>query len=202
MSCDNQRFRHSEVVETTRKTQNYTKNVKRTSNQSAKPTRGLSDDDGIGNNSNSARCTCRSRAFSSFVHLFAVLCETKGSLRSYDSCCNENVTLKYNCVKFSVLWLFQVDHIQNRRIALSLPWREWFSCKEKELKIYCYGLALSSQPQKWKFDVFVWQTTLKNCTEKRAARAARLFFLIQTTNDWFVALSLSSLFLKLPKDIK
>ena len=30
-----------------------------------------------------------------------------------------------------------------------------------------------------KFHVVIWQTTAKNCTKKRAARAARLFFLIQ-----------------------
>ena len=29
------------------------------------------------------------------------------------------------------------------------------------------------------FHVAVWQTTSKNCTKKRAARAARLFFLLQ-----------------------
>ena len=31
----------------------------------------------------------------------------------------------------------------------------------------------------WKFHVVVWQTTLKHCTKKRAAHAARLFFFIQ-----------------------
>ena len=30
-----------------------------------------------------------------------------------------------------------------------------------------------------KFHVVVWQASSKNCTKKRAARAARLFFLIQ-----------------------
>ena len=37
------------------------------------------------------------------------------------------------CVKLSLLRLFHVDHVvQNRRIALSLAWSEWFSCKGKE----------------------------------------------------------------------
>ena len=37
------------------------------------------------------------------------------------------------CVKLSLLRLFHVDHVvQNRRIALSLAWYEWFSCKGKE----------------------------------------------------------------------
>ena len=41
-------------------------------------------------------------------------------------------------------------------------------------------LALSSEPQIGKFHVVVRQTTSKNCTKGRAARAARLFFLFQT----------------------
>ena len=40
-------------------------------------------------------------------------------------------------------------------------------------------LALLSEPQICKFLVIVWQTRSKNCTRKRAARATRLFFLIQ-----------------------
>ena len=84
------------------------------------------------------------------------------------------------CVKLSLLRLFHVDHVvQNTRIALSLAWYERFSCKGKEWKIYYCELALSSEPQIWKFHVVVWQTTSKNCTKKRAARAARLFFFIQ-----------------------
>ena len=84
------------------------------------------------------------------------------------------------CVKFSLLRLFQVDHVvKNRRNALSLAWYEWFSCKDKEEKIYCSKLPLSTEPQIWKFPVVVWQTTWKHRTKKRAARAAWLFFFIQ-----------------------
>ena len=84
------------------------------------------------------------------------------------------------CVKLSLLRLFHVDHVvQNRQIALSLAWYEWFSCKGKEWKIYCCELALSSEPQIWKFHVVVYQTTSKHCTKKRAARAPRIFFFIQ-----------------------
>ena len=37
------------------------------------------------------------------------------------------------CVQLRLLRLFHVDHIvQNRRIALSLAWYEWFSFKGKE----------------------------------------------------------------------
>ena len=105
--------------------------------------------------------------------------QRKGSLRSYDGNCNENVTLKLNFA-LSLLRLFHVDHVvQNTRIALSLAWDERFSCKGKEWKIYCCELALSSEPQIWKFHVVVWQTTSKHCTKKRAARAARLLFFIQ-----------------------
>ena len=83
------------------------------------------------------------------------------------------------CVKLSLLRLFHVDHVaQNTRIALSLAWHKWFSCKGKEWKIYCCELALSSETQIWKFHVVVWQTMSKHCTKNRAARAARLFFFI------------------------
>jgi len=84
------------------------------------------------------------------------------------------------CVTLSLLRLSRVDHVvQNRWTALSLAWHEWFSWQGKEWKIYCCELALSSEPQMWKFHVVVWQTTSKYCTKKRAARAARLFFFIQ-----------------------
>ena len=83
-------------------------------------------------------------------------------------------------VKLSLLRLFHVNHVvQNRRSAVSLARQRWFSCKGKEWKIYSCGLALSSEPQVWKFHVVSWQTTSKHCTKKRAARAARLFFFIQ-----------------------
>ena len=52
------------------------------------------------------------------------------------------------CVKLSLLRLFHVDDVvQNTRSALSLAWHKWFSCKGKEGKIYCFKLALSSEPQ-------------------------------------------------------
>ena len=62
---------------------------------------------------------------------------------------------------------------------LSLAWHEWFSCKGKGWKIYCCELALSSEPQIWKFHVVIYQTTSKHCTQKRAANAARLYLFIQ-----------------------
>ena len=48
--------------------------------------------------------------------------------------------------------------------------------------------TLSLKPEIWKFHVVVWQTTSKNCTKvraARAARAARLFFLIQPIRALF-----------------
>ena len=82
-----------------------------------------------------------------------------GNLRSYDGCCNENVTVKWNLVGLSGLRLFYVA--QNRRSALSLAWHEWFSCKGKEWKFYCCRLTLSPESQKLKFHVVIWQTTSK-----------------------------------------
>ena len=37
----------------------------------------------------------------------------------------------------------------------------------------------------WKFHVVIWQMTSNNCTKVRAARAARLFFLIQPIRSLF-----------------
>ena len=109
-------------------------------------------------------------------------------------------TMKSNCeMAARVSQLFHVGYaVQNRRSTLSPAWHEWFSRKRKEWKIYCCGFVLSSKPQIWKICV-AWPTTSKNCIKKRAARAARSFFLIQLINRWFVRLSkpLSFSFLKL-----
>ena len=73
------------------------------------------------------------------------------------------------------------------KVHFSLVCREWFSCKGKEWKIYCCGHAMSTEPQKLKFHVVVWQSMSKIFSRKRAARAARLFFprsTNQTLNLW------------------
>ena len=47
-----------------------------------------------------------------------------------------------------------------------------------------------------KFNLVIWQTTSKNATKVRAARAARLFFLIQPIrslfSDFVVAVAVSA----------
>ena len=84
-------------------------------------------------------------------------------------------------VKLSLLRLFHVDHVvQNTRIALSLAWYERFSCKGKERKIYCCELALSSEPQIWKFHVVVWQTTSKHLHQKACPTCSTIVFLHST----------------------
>ena len=45
--------------------------------------------------------------------------------------------------------------------------------------------TLTLKPSIWKFHLVIWQTTSKNCTEVRAARAARIFFLIQPIRSLF-----------------
>ena len=61
--------------------------------------------------------------------------------------------------------------------------------------------TLSLKPKIWKIHVVIWQTTSKNCTKVRAARAARLFFLIQPIRSLFsgVVVAVASSLLKLPK---
>ena len=107
-----------------------------------------------------------------------VVFELTGTLRSYNSWCDEKVTLNENFTDFrlSVLWLLQVGHVvQHKQSILLLAWYEWFSCESREIHINCCGHALSLEPQRWKFHVVIWQTKSKNCTNERAAR---LFFLI------------------------
>ena len=128
-----------------------------------------------------------------------------GSLRIYDGCCNENVTLKLN---FALGWvflrLFHVCHvIGNKWSAFLLAWHEcheWFSRRGKEWKIYSSGFALSSEPQIWK--VTSWFGRLRQrIAPKSVARVQHDYFSsFNKANHWFVALSwsLPSSFLKLP----
>ena len=82
-------------------------------------------------------------------------------------------------VKLSLLRLFHVDQVvQNRRTALSLAWHEWFSCKGKELKILLLRAHVVVKTSHMKISRRSLETS-KQCTKKRAARAARLFFFIQ-----------------------
>ena len=82
------------------------------------------------------KCTCKVCKITVFqcADLWGFCCRSRrgclssllGNLRSYDGNCNENVTSKLNFA-LSLLRLFHVDHVvQNRRIALSLAWYEWF----------------------------------------------------------------------------
>ena len=108
-----------------------------------------------------------------------LISSTLGSLRSYDGNCNENVTLKWN-VRLSALGLFLVGHVYKiAEVPFHLIDTNGFHVRGKEWMTYCCGLALSSEPQIWKFHVVIWLTTSKNCTTGRAARTARFFFLIQ-----------------------
>ena len=102
------------------------------------------------------------------------------------------------CVRLNVLRLFHVGHVvQNRRSAILLAWHKWFSCKGKEWKIYRCGLTLSSEPQKWKFHVVIWQTASKIAPKIVLHLQHDYFSSFSQSNHSFVALSLPSSFLKL-----
>ena len=73
--------------------------------------------------------------------------------------------------------------------------RTRFLCKRRVWKIYCCGLALSSEPQTWILYGVVCLTTSKKCTRMPAARAARFFF--PHSIHWFVTLALALAFLSL-----
>ena len=64
-------------------------------------------------------------------------------------------------------------HFRLFRTPMVIMWKQLL------MKYLLLELALSSEPQMGKFHVVDWQTTSKNSTKKRVARAARLFFLIQ-----------------------
>ena len=69
----------------------------------------------------------------------------------------------------------------------------------KDLLLSVHG-TLSLKPYIWKFYVVVCQTTSKNSTKVRAARAARLFVFTDLSNEMFysVIVAASSSLLKLP----
>ena len=107
-----------------------------------------------------------------------------------------NRTLRY----VSVSRLFHVGHlVQNTRGAISLAWHECFSCKGKEWKIHRCRLALSSEPQIWKFHVVIWQTRQKIAPRGVPHVQHDYFPPFNQWNHCFVALTLPLLaqFLKL-----
>ena len=55
--------------------------------------------------------------------------------------------------------------------------------ENERFTVVCSRLSL--KPYIWKFHVVIWQTTSKNSTKVRAARAARLFFVIQPIRSLF-----------------
>lgn len=89
---------------------------------------------------------------------------------------------------------------QYRRSVLSLAWYEWFLCKGKDWKIYCCALAFSSEPQKWKFHVVIWQPTSKIALRSLAHVQHDYHSSFNQSNHSFVVLPLISWFLKLPNE--
>ena len=84
--------------------------------------------------------------------------------------------------------------MQNRRSVLSLAWHEQFSYKGKDWKNYCCGIALSSEPQKWKFSRhhfadYVIKLHQKAC---RTCDTIIQFFLIQPIKPLICARGVTS----------
>lgn len=67
-------------------------------------------------------------------------------------------------------------------VSLRLFGTKGLLCKSREWKIYCSGLALSSEPQILGFHVIVWQTTSKKKRKKKIHKGAWrtcIFILVQ-----------------------
>ena len=73
-----------------------------------------------------------------------------------------------------------------------------FHAKAKNEKVYCCWLALSSETQKCKFHVFIWQTKSKIAPKSVPHVQHDYFSSFNQSNHSFVALSLLSSFLELP----
>ena len=74
----------------------------------------------------------------------------------------------------------KIEHVvQNRRSALSLAWREWFSCKRQRMKDLLLRARVVVRTLKMKISFHRLADYVKKLQQMRAARAARLFFLIQ-----------------------
>ena len=89
----------------------------------------------------------------------------------------QSVALKYNlalsyvfCDYSMLVTLCKVGEVCFRFLGTN-----GFSCKGKEWKIYCCGLALPSKHVQSNMKISR-RYLAKNCTKKRVARAARLFF--------------------------
>ena len=80
-------------------------------------------------------------------------------------------------IRLSVSRLFHVHHVlQNRRSSLSLASHEWLSRNERFTAAGSHGRHNFSYVNFTSFGGL----RRKNCRKKRAARAARLFFFIQS----------------------
>ena len=74
--------------------------------------------------------------------------------------------------------------VQNRRGTLSLVWHEWLSCKGKELKAFCCGVALSSEPQVRTFQVHLADHF--NKLHQKACRTSCTIIFLNSTNQIIV----------------
>ena len=98
-----------------------------------------------------------------------------GNLRSYDGNCNENITLKLNFA-LSLLRLFHVDHVvQNRRIALSLAWYEWFDVKAKSERFTANAKYHYNVTFRWQQSSQLLKLAIKLDFYLRAGKFGQLF---------------------------
>ena len=83
------------------------------------------------------------------------------------------------CARLRVLRLYHVAHLYKiSEVYFRLLGKNGFHLNEENER-FIAAVARCRQNHKSKFHVVIWQTTSKNYIKKRAARAARLFLLIQ-----------------------
>jgi len=85
--------------------------------------------------------------------------------------------IKANHVSGDSWWVY------NERSTHITPWNRWSwqlgrHSRISNTVVKRIAHVRTSRPN-WTFHVVVWQTTSKNCTKECAARAARLYFLVQ-----------------------
>ena len=81
----------------------------------------------------------------------------------------------------SVLRLLLVGHdVQMGEVYFRLPGTNGLHAKAKIERFTAAGSRCRQNLKNEYYHVVVWQTTSKYCTKKRASRAARLFFFIQS----------------------
>ena len=103
-----------------------------------------------------------------------------GSLRSYDGCCNENDTLKLTLRQVKCFMIIPyLSHYTKQAKCTFVCLARMAVILRQRMKILSLRVCVVVRTSNLKISRRPLADYVKHCTKKRAARAARLFFLVQ-----------------------